>query len=68
MMRRLLLLAMLCGCATEVRRDCAVQVLDHPRLGRPAGRIRVVCDGLPRATIDADRVDLPAEGACAKTR
>ena len=54
--------------AREIRRDCAVQVLDHPSLPRPAGRIAVTCDGLRRATIDAGAVHLPAEATCAKTR
>jgi len=57
-MRRVLLLCLLLpACAgVERRADCAVTVVDHPIKPRPAGRIIVRCDGVPRATIDADRV------------
>lgn len=53
----LLLCLLLSACAgVERRADCAVTVVDHPSKPRPAGRIIVRCDGVPRATIDADRV------------
>jgi len=58
----LLLALLLPACIHEMRRDCAVQVLDHPAKPYPAGRIRVTCDGHDRAVIDAERVHLPAEG------
>lgn len=45
------------GCsAPEQRQTCTVAIHDHPTLPRPAGRIKVRCDGLDRATIDARRV------------
>jgi hypothetical protein len=53
----LLLCLLLSACAgVERRTDCTVQVLDHPSKPRPAGRIVVLCDGLRRATIDAEHV------------
>lgn len=53
----LLLLIWLAGCsAPEQRQTCTVAIHDHPKLPRPAGRIKVRCDGVDRATIDARRV------------
>lgn len=56
------LLALLCteGCgAAEQRTTCTVAIHDHPTLPKPAGRIKVRCDGKDRATIDAKRVHVP---------
>ena len=56
-MRLLLALCLLTACsAPERRKDCTVSIYDHPTKKRPAGRIVVRCDGLDRATIDAERV------------
>lgn len=56
-MRYLLTLCLLCGCGgVETRKDCEVGIYAHPSKPRPAGRILVRCDGLERATIDADKV------------
>lgn len=58
-MRRLVvgvaLLLTSCG-APEQRTTCTVAIHDHPELPRPAGRIKVRCDGVDRATIDAKRI------------
>ena len=56
-MRWLVALCLLTACsAPERRKDCTVSIYDHPTKKRPAGRIVVRCDGLDRATIDAERV------------
>ena len=47
---------LLSSCGAEQRRDCTVGIHNHPTLPRPAGRIKVRCDGVDRATIDAKRV------------
>ena len=53
----LLIVLLLVGCgAPEQRRACTVAIHNHPTLPRPAGRIKVRCDGVDRATIDAKRV------------
>ena len=58
-MMRLAVVALLlvsgCG-APEQRRACTIAIHNHPTLPRPAGRIKVRCDGVDRATIDAKRV------------
>ena len=52
-----LLVPCVAGCgAAEQRQTCTVAIHDHPKLPRPAGRIKVRCDGVDRATIDARRV------------
>lgn len=48
-----------CSGAMEQRQTCTVAIHDHPKLPRPAGRIKVRCDGKDRATIDAKRVHVP---------
>jgi uncharacterized lipoprotein YmbA len=57
-MRRLAVVALLlvAGCSAEQRTTCTVGIHNHPTLPRPAGRIKVRCDGVDRATIDARRV------------
>lgn len=53
----LLLLLWLAGCgAAEQRQTCTVAIHDYPHLPRPAGCVKVRCDGLDRATICAKRV------------
>ena len=53
----LLALLLVAGCsAPEQRKTCTVAIHNHPTLPRPAGRIKVRCDGVDRATIDARRV------------
>ncbi len=47
---------LLSSCGAEQRKACTVGIHDHPTLPRPAGRIKVRCDGVDRATIDARRV------------
>ena len=52
-----LLVPCVAGCgAAEQRKSCTVAIHNHPTLPRPAGRIKVRCDGKDRATIDARRV------------
>jgi len=48
-----------CSGAMEQRKSCTIAIHDHPKLPRPAGRIKVRCDGVDRATIDAKRVHVP---------
>jgi hypothetical protein len=57
-MMRLAVVALLlvAGCGAEQRKTCTVGIHNHPTLPRPAGRIKVRCDGTDRATIDAKRV------------
>lgn len=56
----LLLTCLLCACgAPERRANCTVAIYAHPTKKSPAGRIVVRCDGLDRATIDADHVRMP---------
>jgi hypothetical protein len=52
----LIVLLLVAGCGAEQRRACTVAIHNHPTLPRPAGRIKVRCDGVDRATIDAKRV------------
>ena len=47
---------LLSSCSAEQRKTCTVAIHNHPTLPRPAGRIKIRCDGLDRATIDARRV------------
>ena len=54
-----LLVPCVAGCSAEQRTTCTVAIHDHPTLPRPAGRIKVRCDGKDRATIDARRVHAP---------
>jgi hypothetical protein len=56
MMRLAVVALLLVGCGAEQRQTCTVGIHNHPTLPRPAGRIKVRCDGLDRATIDARRV------------
>ena len=57
MMRLAVVTLLLVGCgAPEQRISCTVAIHNHPTMPRPAGRIKVRCDGVDRATIDARRV------------